>query len=653
MVLRFRSLFYIILFPLALEARPPDLSLKDIRPMMEDMLAYHVEYKDLNPVLMRRAIKTFVSQFDPQKIYLTSAEVRPYLDMGDRKLQSAIANYYHDEFGDFVSFNRLMVNAIKRSLEWRAEIQRELALSGKDLPLEVGESYLHYAGSEQQLKERQRRQLIYFLREEKNQKPDRVWTPQMREKIGALWNARLSRHEKSYLSDRIHYIALHTLKSLAKSLDAHSSFYSQEEALEMRASLEKQFEGIGVILKEGIDGVEIADLIEGGPAHNSGLIAVGDLLVEINGKSQTSAAYDEVLSALQDGPNSSVLLGLKRIHPNGQEDVFHVQLKREKIVLNQERVQHTSIPYEDGIIGKITLPSFYESSDGSSCEKDLREALRQLKKQSSIKGIVLDLRENSGGFLNQAVKVSGLFMTNGVVVISKYANEQIQYLRNLDGRMYYKGPLVLLTSKLSASAAEIVAQALQDYGTAIIVGDERTYGKGTIQFQTLTDAEARAFFKVTVGRYYTVSGRSTQIEGVKADLVVPSTLAAFHIGERFLEYPLSNDKVPAAYQDPLADLDLQTKAWFQKNYLPNLQQKTPHWQKLIPDLKQRSSTRLQNNPEALAFLTKLHELQSSSTPGFPNRSWWQGEDWQMAEAIEIIKDMVELSSAKEPALAEG
>jgi len=640
----FRSLTFLLVAALLAAAKPVDLAVKDIRPMVEEMLAYHVEHKRLNSTLVQRAIKIFVTQFDPQKIYLTSAEVRPYLEMGDRKLQSVIANYLHDEFGDFVSLNRLITHAIKRNLEWREEIQRELILGGRELPIEAGESYLNFAGSEWQLKERLRKQLVHFMREEKSQKASRAWTPQVREKIGALWNKRLVRHEKGYVHEKVHYLALHILKATARSLDAHSSFYSHEEALEMRASLEKQFEGIGVILKEGVDGVEIADLIDGGPAQRSGQVSIGDLIVEINGQSQEGASYDEVLSALQTGAKSGVALGLKHLDPGGQETIQMVQLKREKIILTNERVQYVAVPAGDGIIGKINLPSFYESGDSSSCEKDLREALRQLKKQGNLKGIVLDLRENSGGFLNQAVKVAGLFMTSGVVVISKYAHGQVQYLRNLDGRLYYDGPLVLLTSKLSASASEIVAQALQDYGTAIIVGDERTYGKGTIQYQTVTDSEARAFFKITVGRYYTVSGKSAQLEGVKADLVVPSPLAAFRIGERFLEYPLSNDRVPAAYQDTLSDLDLNTKAWFQKNYLPNLQQKLSHWQKLIPELRALSATRLAANPQVSLFFDKLTELQASNAPISPIRNWWQGEDWQMDEAIEIVKDMAHLAA---------
>jgi carboxyl-terminal processing protease len=253
---------------------------------------------------------------------------------------------------------------------------------------------------------------------------------------------------------------------------------------------------------------------------------------------------------------------------------------------------------------------------------------------------VLDLRENSGGFLNQAIRVAGLFMTSGVVVISKYSHGQVRYLRNIDGRIYYDGPLVILTSQASASAAEIVAQALQDYGTALVVGDERTYGKGTIQYQTVTDARAQAYFKVTIGRYYTVSGRSTQMDGVKADLVVPTPFAAFRIGERYLEYSLRSDRMPSAYHDPLSDLDIQTKAWFQKNYLPNLQLKQSRWQEMLPELRKKSEARMAANPVCQQFVKELHEIQAVGSPSYANRNWWRGEDWQITEAIEILKDMI-------------
>jgi carboxyl-terminal processing protease len=211
-------------------------------------------------------------------------------------------------------------------------------------------------------------------------------------------------------------------------------------------------------------------------------------------------------------------------------------------------------------------------------------------------------------------------------------------LRNLDPRIYYTGPLVILTSKLSASASEIVAQALQDYGVGIVVGDERTYGKGTIQYQTVTDTSAASFFKVTVGKYYTVSGRSTQIEGVKADIVVPTAYAPYHIGERYLEYALKNDQIAPAYADPLSDIPANTQLWFQKNYLPFLQKKESEWVQMVPKLKINSGYRLQNDPNFQAFLQKTKEENKEGFDVGVN-------DLQMGEAVTIVKDMIHLKAS--------
>jgi carboxyl-terminal processing protease len=249
------------------------------------------------------------------------------------------------------------------------------------------------------------------------------------------------------------------------------------------------------------------------------------------------------------------------------------------------------------------------------------------------------MRENSGGFLTQAVKVSGLFMSSGVVVISKYAHGMTQYLRELDGRSYYSGPLVLLTSRGSASATEIVAQALQDYGLAMIVGDDRTYGKGTIQYQTVTDPRATNFFKVTIGRYYTVSGRTTQIEGVKADIVAPTIYSALPIGERYLEFPLRSDRIPSAYTDPLVDVEPRNREWFQKNYIPTLQKKLSVWTQMLPQLKANSADRIAHSQEYTLFLKTLSENKSSLL------ELKQQGDLQMAEAVHIVKDMNVLQPA--------
>jgi carboxyl-terminal processing protease len=629
---------------------PQRLKKQDVRKTMQEMLAYHVEYKEFSSLLARRSLKLYIQQFDIEKNYLFASEAKTFLDPRDERVQSAVRKYQKDDLSEFAAANQVVQNSIMRARRIRAEVERELILSNENFTYPQGESYLDYARNEDELRNRIRRQLVRLLVLEKKWNDIADWTPQDKQKIFALWEKRLGRYETPYLTmdssgnsipaeTADHYLSLHTLKAMAKSLDAHTSYFSPEEAFEMRASLEKQFEGVGIVLREGISGVVISDLIKGGPADKSGKITPGDLIVKIDGKSVEGASYEEILTSLQGSGSSMVRIGFNRKTGKQEMVYYEVDLKREKIVMQDERLQYTFEPYADGIIAKLTLPSFYESGNDSSCEKDIRDALRELRKEGPIYGVVLDMRENSGGFLNQAVKVAGLFISSGVVVISKYSQGEVQYLRDIDGRSYYSGPLVILTSKASASAAEIVAQALQDYGVALVVGDERTYGKGTIQYQTVTDDHASVFFKVTVGRYYTVSGRSTQIEGVKADILVPTFYSAFNIGEKYLEYALKSDRIAPAYVDPLTDVDLRNRAWFQRNYVPHIQKKLSVWNQMLPTLKDNSSFRLKLNKNYQLFLSTL-EAQASNRFSPTIKQNWGADDLQMNEAVNILKDMI-------------
>ncbi len=627
----------------------------DVRTTMHEMLEYHVEYKEFTPALARRTLKIFLQQFDPEKLYLLTNEARSYLDLKDETAKSVVQKYYKDDLSVFAALNQTIQQAISRAREYRLEIERELIKSDELPKVSFQDSYVDYPSSEKELKSRIRQQLLTILVAEKRNGTLRAWTSEQRKKLFDLWERRFARMEDPYLPSgptTEHYLCMHILKAMAKSLDAHSSYFSPEEAYAMRTTLEKQFEGIGVVLREGIDGVVIHDMIKGGPAERCGQIAVGDLLVEVDGKSVEGASYEEILRRLQGSGSGSIQIGLRHFTSENNSKLYRVQLKREKIILQDDRVQYSYEPFGNGIIGKLTLPSFYESGESSSCEADLREALRELKKKGDLLGLVLDMRENSGGFLTQAVKVAGLFISSGVVVISKYAHNQTQYLRDLDGRSYYTGPLVILTSRASASAAEIVAQALQDYGTAIIVGDDRTYGKGTIQYQTVTDTSATSFFKVTVGRYYTVSGRTTQIDGVRADVVVPTLYSQSAIGERYLEYPLKSDRIPSAYVDPLTDVDPRNKAWFQQNYLPNLQKKLSLWTQMTDQLKENSAYRLEKNKDYTFFLKALEQLKKGEFAGATEETNWGVDDLQIAEAVNILKDMTQLKApaAKKAAL---
>ena len=636
-MVRFKNFFSVLLFLLCCSLIfSSEVRLADVRPIMDEMLMLHVEHKQLSPLLMRRSFKNYIQQFDSGKMYLTSQDLRSFYEGIEETSAEAYLQYQKENFTAYRDLNRLIQKSIVRARSLRKKVQSRLIANPGSCPDTIA-AYSAEALNEEELEERISRQMCRLLWEEKKFHQLDEWTEAQREQIFKLWEKRFEQKENTYLQDKNdHFFAQHIIKALAKSLDAHTVFFTQEEALEMRAALEKQFEGVGVVLRESIYGVMIADLLAGGPAHRSGQIAKGDLLVQLDGISLQGIDYDRVLELMKNQRPEATIFRLRRKLSQAEYSEFEVSLKKEKIALVKDRVQYVSEPFADGIIGKIRLPSFYEGSENSSAEKDLRDALKELKAQGNLKALVLDLRDNSGGFLTQAVKVAGLFITKGVIVVSKYAQGQMRYLREIDGRVYFEGPLVILTSKTSASAAEIVAQALQDYGTAVIVGDERTYGKGTIQYQTVTEEGAKVYYKVTVGRYYTPSGKSTQIEGVKADLIVPTKASFYHVGERFLEYPLPADQIAAAFNDPLTDISPLDKLWFQKHYLPYLQRPQVKWQKKLPILAKNSKFRLDRNKDFNLF------LKSGGIPSKNGPSSWGEEDLQMAEAVSILKDMYQL-----------
>lgn len=632
----------------------------EIQRVMHRLFSFHIENKNFTPFLVRRCFKLYIEQFDPEKAYLKESEVLPYLQMSDADLREVISRMNNQDYSDFAKLNELMQNSVHRARKMRKSMGDAFLKSELDLVGPSSVPALSYAENDKELRLRQKKRLDRFYLYQKSRSD--LSGIERKAKLLSLFESKARRIENQVLfhkgnnqpmteEEKEHLFSIRLLKSFAKSLDTHTSFFSPQEAHEMRLSLEKQFEGVGVVLFEGVDGVMISELVKNSPAEQCGRIEINDLLVEIDGTKVETLSFDEVLDLLKNKDQKQMVLGFKRLKSSGKIQTFRVPLSKQPLVMNEERIQTSWEKHEDGVIGKITLYSFYESANGESCEKDIKDAIRSFERIGPLKGLVLDLRENSGGFLSQAVKVSGLFLSNGVVVISKYGTGDVHYLRNIVGRSFFSGPLVILTSKMSASAAEIVAQALQDYGVGLVVGDERTFGKGSIQYQTVTDEKADLFFKVTVGKYYTASGRTTQIEGVKADIVVPTHYAPYHIGERYLEYPLSADTVQPAFVDPLSDLDLTAKRLFQRKYMPYLQRVVSFWKRVLPSLKKRSQERLARNRDFQKMLEHHEQIRARLNllpPNSIDEAPPLGPDLQMIEAVHIVKDMVEMEAASKP-----
>lgn len=655
-----------ILYPLALvllfgqnvHADGEWLEPTDVKTVMRRIFEYHVDEKRMTAELLTRAMNIYIDQFDPQRLYLLESEVQPYITPSHALVNQLMQEYHRGELSIFADLDELFENALERNRQMRDQIELnpEELFADIELP-EAAERYpkAPFAENLDELFERSRLQLQRFVQRQIKRDEDHDLAG-LEAKVIDLYERNLRGAEDKYLfihedgrrytdTEREHHRTLRALKAMAKSLDSHTAFFSAQEAYDMRVRLEKGFHGIGIVLQEEIEGITVVRLIEGGPAERSGLLQAQDRIVEVDGEAVDGYSFDKVLDMVRGPEGSSIILGILR-ESGDQREFFNVELRRERITMNDSRVDVSYEEVEDGIIGKIVLHSFYDGENGISSERDIRNAIRDLYQIGNLKGVILDLRENTGGFLMQAVKVAGLFITNGVVVISKYSDGETRYFRDIDGHAYYSGPLILLTSKASASAAEIVAQTLQDYGAALIVGDERTYGKGSIQHQTVTGQQSDSFFKVTVGRYYTVSGRSTQIRGVQADIVVPSQFSGEQLGEKYLSYPLAYGEVDPAFADGLLDIDPAARRWYLKYYMPSLQPRIELYRAILPVLRERSQQRLEGNATYQAYLRfaggedPVNEEEESLFEELlqdPDKI-----DPPMAEATQIMQDMIML-----------
>ena len=270
-----------------------------------------------------------------------------------------------------------------------------------------------------------------------------------------------------------------------------------------------------------------------------------------------------------------------------------------------------------------------------------------MKARHNLQGVILDLRHNSGGLLPQAVEVTGLFIDKGVVTSIKDHTGAIQRLRNLNEEVTWQGPLIILTNRTSASASEIVALALADYGRALIVGDETTYGKGSYQTFTLESSNPdrinpQGEYKVTRGAYYTVGGGTPQLTGVKANIEVPGILAYMEIGEKYSKYPLENDTITPLFEDDLSDVHPLYRVRLKKMLGKNIQKPSTSLEPLIPELASHSQSRIQKNANYQNFLTEVRQTDRYEL----DLNLVGQNDLQLEEALNVMKEMIYTTSKK-------
>lgn len=359
------------------------------------------------------------------------------------------------------------------------------------------------------------------------------------------------------------------LSNVARLYDPHSTYFSAETFEDFGIQMKLELVGIGAVLSVEDDYCTVKEIVPGGPADLSKQLKPGDKILsvaQVNSESVEVIGMKlrHIVERIRGSKGTQVTLTVQPVDATDSSTRKLVTLTRDVVKLNDARAHAAvfEVPGQDGKtvpLGVISLPSFYgpaesDSAEKGSATKDVAQLIDQLK-AAGVRGLVLDLRHNGGGYLSEAIDLAGLFIAQGPVVQVKNSLGEVQVDSDTNRSVAYDGPLAVLVDRFSASASEIVTGALQNYGRAIVIGDKSTHGKGSVQsiweMKNLVPQLARSplktgAVKLTIQKYYLPNGSSTQLKGVVPDIVLPSIDEFLPIGEGALPHVLAWDEIPSS-----------------------------------------------------------------------------------------------------------
>jgi len=541
----------VLLLPLS-SSVAKNVSCSRLPLLMKSFLANHYAMKDLTGGIKDHAVDQMIKIMDPTKTLLYESDVtrlKPFLRQVFASLQA----------GDCTSLTPVYEILVTRAKENEAIVKQILGSGYKldeKMELQIDVKKRPYIKTRQE-KEDLLKKVVQFqiennllagisLAEAKKQQIHRYELQTMRI---------IKRNPEKLVTS--------AAEAFAQALDPHTSYMSPESFDDFRIQMQLSLEGIGAVLSSDNGFTVIEELIPGGGAERSGLLKPKDKIVAVAQKNERPVNVidmdlRDVVKMIRGKKGTLVTLTVLR---QAERTIrFNVTIKRDKVYLKE---QEAKISYETRVLqgkqykfGVIDLPSFYgDDKENKSCYEDVKELLADARRQR-VDGIVLDLSRNGGGLLGEAVRIAGLFLGRGAVVATKDSQGQLTIFMNgssssrikgdnieiiafpaEEPQDVYNGPLVVLTSRLSASASEIVAGALRDYNRAVIVGSDHTFGKGSVQTLSRLPRDLGGM-RVTTALYFLPGGKSTQKIGVEADVKVPGLFLLEDIGETTLEYPL-------------------------------------------------------------------------------------------------------------------
>ncbi|MEE8395043.1 MAG: carboxy terminal-processing peptidase [bacterium] len=456
------------------------------------------------------------------------------------------------------------------------------------------------------------------------------------------------------------------LNSFTAVYDPHSSYLSPDRRENFDISLRLSFEGIGATLRWEDGLTVVATIIAGGAAFREGNLKPDDRIVSVaqgrNGRFEgvRDMRLIEVVKKIRGPKGTTVRLLVLRKGDGPVEDRVEIAIVRDKINLTEAEAKARVIetkaaagvpPYR---IGLITLPSFYvdfsrrnaHPRDYKSSSRDVKKILKKFQGEN-IDGVLLDLRNNGGGGLDEAVTLSGLFLPRGPVVLVKDLRGRLQRYRNPRRQPLYKGPLVVLTNRYSASASEILAGALKDYGRAVLVGDRSTFGKGTVQ-NIIALPPGLGALKTTVAKFYRPGSSSTQNRGVVPDIVLPSLNNHLEIGESSLDNALPWEAIAPTGFTPWGDLSPVLPVLAERSRLRR--QGKPRFQEIerrvAEYLAQEKNRKVVTVSQLIERSKKGKKNGPSKAAATPPPAQPADEDAYLLEVVDILVDYIELSAKK-------
>jgi len=542
---------------------------------------WHYASPSMDDAFSMAVYTKFIDGVDPIKRYFLEQDIQEFeqykLQIDDQL-----------KIKDLSFFNLVYSRLVLRMEESKTLYQNALSSAfdySKDEIINVDYDASSYATTKKQLQERWRKQLKFstistyydFLEEKQTADQRKAAALKESKKYIASVNEDLTDkelEEKSRVStqtnleeyydftddlQRKDYFAIF-LTTIVEQFDPHTNYMAPPDKDRFDQRMSGKLEGVGARLQKKKDYINVMEVISGGPAWRGEHIEVGDVLLKVRQEDELEPVsivgmrIDDAVKLIKGPKGSKVILTVKGVDGSIREET----ITRDVVELEETYAKSTIITKQKNTYGLINLPAFYfnmQNYKERNAATDIKEEILSLKKEG-IEGLVLDLRNNGGGSLRTAVDIAGLFIKKGPVVQVASSDGSKDVLEDQDPAIVWEGPLVILVNELSASASEILAAAMQDYKRAIIIGSKQTYGKGTVQnvvdlnrWLRKNDQGDMGALKLTTQKFYRVNGGSTQLEGVKSDVVMPDRYSYFDVGERDYDNPLPYDKItPATYK---------------------------------------------------------------------------------------------------------